>query len=76
MYSGVIKNRIVYCCHPVVVVAKSGVAASFMQVDDAKRFLAHRGFGFGDIYQHNGSDWDKIEVDPIQVLDSIAHNTS
>lgn len=71
MYGGVIKGRIVYCCHPVVVVGRSGVAASFGDVDEALRFLAKRGFGFGVVYRHSGSNWDRVEVDPLEVLSSI-----
>ena len=73
MFSGVIKNRIVYCCHPVVVVGKSGVAASFSNVDEALQFLVERGLGYGTIYRHTGSDWDKVPVDPLQVLESMSH---
>jgi hypothetical protein len=71
MYGGVIKNEIVYCCHPVVVVGASGVAASFTDVDDALHFLAKHGFGFGAVYRHSGSNWDRVEVDPLKVLESM-----
>jgi hypothetical protein len=69
MYAGVINRQVVYCCHSVIVVGRTGVAASFSTVDDALRFLAKRGFGFGAVYRHDGSDWDKVELDPIQLLD-------
>jgi len=71
MYGGVIKDRIVYCCHPVVVVGGSGVAASFGDVDDALRFLAKHGFGYGVVYRHSGSNWDRVDVDPLEVLESM-----
>jgi len=69
MFAGVIESKIIYCCHPVIVVGKSGVAASFGDVDAALRFLMERGFGFGAVYRHTGSDWDKVEVDPLAVLE-------
>lgn len=72
MYAGVINRQIVFCCHPVVVVSGSGVAASFSDVEEALRFLAKRGFGFGTVYRHNGSDWDKVEVDPLVVLAKLS----
>jgi hypothetical protein len=76
MYGGVIRDRIVYCCHPVVVVGSSGVAASFGDVDEALRFLAKRGFGFGAVYRHSGSNWDRVIVDPLVVLESLKGNTN
>lgn len=72
MYAGVINRQVVFCCHPVVVVGKRGVAASFQTVDDALRFLVARGFGTGAVFRHNGSDWDKVAVDPLQVLEQAA----
>jgi hypothetical protein len=72
VYAGVINKQVVYCCHPVVVVGKTGVAASFAVVDDALRFLVKRGFGLGSVYRHNGLNWDMVEVDPAQVLDQGA----
>lgn len=72
MYVGVINQQIVYCCHPVVIIGRSGMAASFGNLEDAHRFLLKRGFGLGLVYRHSGSNWDKVEVDPRQVLDRWA----
>jgi hypothetical protein len=69
MYAGVINQQIVYCCHPVVIMGRTGMAASFGDVEDALHFLMKRGFGLGTVYRHSGSNWDKVEVDPRRVLD-------
>ena len=75
MYAGVINRQVVFCCHPVVVVGRSGVAASFSVVDAAFRFLVQRGFGYGTVYRHNGSDWDKVDFDPLKVLEKMSGST-
>ena len=72
MYAGVINRQVVFSCHPVVIVGRTGVAASFGDVDEAMRFLLQRGVKFGAVYRHSGSDWDKVEFDPVQVLDSLS----
>ena len=69
MYAGVINQQIVYCCHPVVIIGRTGMAASFGDVEDALRFLMKRGFGLGTVYRHSGSNWDKVDVDPRRLLD-------
>jgi hypothetical protein len=52
-----------------VVLGNQGVAASFKDLDGALRFLAHRGVGAARLYRHAGLNWDKVEVDPVQVLE-------
>jgi hypothetical protein len=68
VYSGLINGQVVFCCHPVVVLGRRGVVASFNHLDGALRLLRERGFGAGVVYRHNGSDWDKVEVDPREVF--------
>jgi hypothetical protein len=63
MYSGIINREVVFCCHPVVVIGKTGVAASFETEDDALRFLIGRGLRAGAVYRHDGSKWDRLQVD-------------
>ena len=69
MYTGLINGQIVFCCHPFVVLGNQGVAASFKDLEGALRFLAHRGVGAARLYRHAGLNWDKVEVDPVQVLE-------
>lgn len=71
MYGGVINRQVVYCCHPVVVMGKTGVAASFADLNEALKFLMSRGFKSGAVYRHSGSDWDKVDYSPLQILDAV-----
>jgi len=64
MFAGVINRQVVFCCHPVVVLGPSGVAASFDNEEDALRFVIGRGPPLGTVYRHNGSKWDMPKVDP------------
>jgi hypothetical protein len=64
MYAGVIDKRVIYCCHPVFVVCRKGVAAGFTDLAEARKFLSQQGFQAGDIYTHDGADWYRIDVDP------------
>ena len=61
---GVINKQVVYCCHPVLVVCARGVTCGFSNEASARSFLAGRGFRAGNIYRHNGRDWDKLETEP------------
>ena len=60
MYIGEINKRLVYSCHPLLVIQRKGVAASFSSLKGANDFIGRQGLRSSLIYRHNGLNWDKI----------------
>jgi hypothetical protein len=71
MYVGVINRQVVFCCHPVLVIANSGVSGSFETEDDALRFMFRRGWPLGVVYRHDGMKWDRVPVDPSAAFERL-----
>jgi hypothetical protein len=69
VYAGIINRQMVFCCHPIVVMGRHGVAASFSSQEEAFRFLVTRGFSVGTVFRHSGSNWDKLEIDPARIYE-------
>jgi len=60
MYVGVINKAVVCSCHPLLVIQRKGVAASFSTPKGAQDFIGRQGIRSSLIYRHNGLNWDKI----------------
>jgi hypothetical protein len=62
MFAGRIGEKVVMSDHPILAVDGGQILFAFDNVDDATGFLLREGSDTTNIFRHNGSDWDKLQV--------------